>query len=461
MQTETKIVMIPTERLHPHPDNPRKDVGDVSELAESIKANGILQNLTVVPKDDDYTVIIGHRRLAASKLAGLDVVPCVIADMTDKEQLSTMLTENMQRTDLTIYEQAKAFQQLQLDLGMSVDEIAEKAGFSRSKVYKRLKLAELDEKSFKKAVERGATIFDFAELDKLETPEDKQKVLDVIGTSNFKNVLRERIDAQNNKRKLAKQEEEIKQFATLLEDYKYESGYKGLVAGEWISLDYCKNYGWWSSNDKIKIPEDSAERRYFYRKSFSEITLYVEEKEDPEQEEKENERELIRATDEQNWNEMRSIIRRHKKLRDDFVMNFGAAKSHVNEILQMSSDAMYYAAYFDEGGDLEHLSEMMGIPLDENDDMYGKAEIEELKNERPEWVALALAYEQLSSFGDDYISHDWNGKLGRYVIGYRENVVLDDLYKHLENLGYEISDEELEIKNGTHELYWKEGETCE
>lgn len=69
-----QMVYLPVSKLFPHPDNPRKDNGDLTELAESIKANGVLQNLTVVPKEDgSYTVIIGHRRLAAAKLAGRKV----------------------------------------------------------------------------------------------------------------------------------------------------------------------------------------------------------------------------------------------------------------------------------------------------------------------------------------------------------------------------------------------------
>ena len=66
------IVNIGLEHIHPHPDNPRKDLGDLTELAESIKKNGILQNLTVIPKEGEpgeYIAIIGHRRSAAAKLA--------------------------------------------------------------------------------------------------------------------------------------------------------------------------------------------------------------------------------------------------------------------------------------------------------------------------------------------------------------------------------------------------------
>ena len=126
----SEMVFIPVERLVPHPDNPRKDLGDLTELAASIKENGVFQNLTVVPEvEDRFTVIIGHRRLAAAKLAGLTELPCVVVEMTPKEQVQTMLLENMQRSDLTVYEQAQGFQMM-LDLGATVEEIAEKSGFS-------------------------------------------------------------------------------------------------------------------------------------------------------------------------------------------------------------------------------------------------------------------------------------------------------------------------------------------
>lgn len=67
---------IPIDMLRPHPDNPRKDLGDLTELAESIKARGVMQNLTVIPqyklgKIAYYTILIGHRRCEASKIAGL------------------------------------------------------------------------------------------------------------------------------------------------------------------------------------------------------------------------------------------------------------------------------------------------------------------------------------------------------------------------------------------------------
>lgn len=144
------IVNIGLEHIHPHPDNPRKDLGDLTELAESIKKNGILQNLTVIPKEGEpgeYTAIIGHRRCAAAKLAGAAEAPCrIVEGMTHKEQVSTMLEENMQRGDLTIWEQAQGFQMM-LDLGETEDTIAEKTGFSKKTIRHRLNIAKLDSKT--------------------------------------------------------------------------------------------------------------------------------------------------------------------------------------------------------------------------------------------------------------------------------------------------------------------------
>lgn len=153
-----EIKYIAVQDLYPHPDNPRKELGDLTELADSIRISGVLQNLTVVPRTrdmtdeeyctaceeyrrdpsdesrrtvnkhcvvDGYTIIIGHRRHAAAKLAGVAELPCIVVEMSERDQLQTMLVENMQRSDLTVYEQAQGFQMM-LDMGVSVEEIAKK-----------------------------------------------------------------------------------------------------------------------------------------------------------------------------------------------------------------------------------------------------------------------------------------------------------------------------------------------
>ena len=101
MEERRDIVYIGIDHIHTHPENPRKDLGDLTELAESMKKQGCLQNLTVVPVEGqpgEYYALIGNRRHGASKLAGLEELPCRIAEgLSRKEQLSIMLEENMQK----------------------------------------------------------------------------------------------------------------------------------------------------------------------------------------------------------------------------------------------------------------------------------------------------------------------------------------------------------------------------
>jgi len=118
-----EIQNISIELVKVHPNNVRKTYNDIEELAESIKAKGILQNLTVVPDPQEpgkYLTVIGNRRLTAARMAGLETVPCIVSDMDEKEQTSVMLLENIQRSDLTVYEQAQGFQMM-LDLGETED----------------------------------------------------------------------------------------------------------------------------------------------------------------------------------------------------------------------------------------------------------------------------------------------------------------------------------------------------
>ncbi len=210
------IVNIEIKEIYQHPDNPRKDLGDLSELAESIRKKGVMQNLTVIPGhyitgeewsemaaqykenpteklrdkmntihsgewlDGGYTLVIGHRRCAAAKAAGLETVPCMVVEgMEKKEQVSTMLEENMQRNGLTIYEQAQGFQMM-LDLGDTEEQIVEKTGFSKATVRHRLNIAKLDQKELqKKEADDGfqLSIKNLYELEKIKDVKKRNKVL--------------------------------------------------------------------------------------------------------------------------------------------------------------------------------------------------------------------------------------------------------------------------------------------
>lgn len=177
-----KTVRIPISQLKPNPDNPRKDLGDLTELTESIKKNGVMQNLTVMPDTDGkYLVLIGHRRMEAAQAAGLDELECRIVDeMPRNEQISIMLTENIQRNDLTVLEQAESFQ-LMLDLGDNVETIAEKSGFSQSTVRHRLEIAKLNKTQLKKMIddEDGwqISIKDLEKLEGIKSLSERNRIL--------------------------------------------------------------------------------------------------------------------------------------------------------------------------------------------------------------------------------------------------------------------------------------------
>jgi ParB family chromosome partitioning protein len=184
-----QIVYIPIEKIHPNPENPRKNLGDLTEITESIRKKGIMQNLTVVPDpqhEGEYITIIGHRRCAAAKEAGLKEVPCIIDNDIDfKDQFSTMMVENMQRNDLTIKEQADGFQMM-LELGDNEEQIAEKTGFSRTTIRHRLNIAKLDSEIVQKKENDDVfqlSLKDLYELEKVESINKRNELLDTATDS--------------------------------------------------------------------------------------------------------------------------------------------------------------------------------------------------------------------------------------------------------------------------------------
>ncbi|MGP5071690.1 ParB/RepB/Spo0J family partition protein [Arthrobacter rhombi] len=150
------------EKLRNHDENIRSVIGEIDELADSIKAQGILQPLTVAPHptlDGDFTVIAGHRRLQAAKRAGLSYVPVVINHslVSKADQITAMLVENLQRADITTIDEAKAYQQLELE-GLNLNKIAKATGRARKTVVERLKLTKLSEQTQEKVAGHQVTL---------------------------------------------------------------------------------------------------------------------------------------------------------------------------------------------------------------------------------------------------------------------------------------------------------------
>lgn len=439
MERKPTLTTIAIDKLHPHPDNPRKVLGDIDELAESIKASGILQNLTVVPMNDDwteFTVIIGHRRLAAAKQAGLTELPCAVVEMTEKEQLSTMLTENMQRSDLTVYEEAKGCQLL-LDLGDTVAEVAEKTGFSESKIRRRVKLCELDEDAFKESQIRQPTLQDYDRLNQIKDIEVRNELLTSIGTNNFDNLLY----AAVKKQETDEDKEKIEKLCL-------EHGMIKAQKHDEIPDNY-EYAGVFALKDLIGKDFADGRKRYFYFAYYgSNIYIYAEALEKQEKNDAEEEK---RKLEEQRWNELaeqvEEIDERCEALRRDFMLNTNFNDSNKKQELVKFIVAQVAAGASNKKYRFEEIIEH-DFEDGENIDSY----INEHWNNDSGRMLMATAYAlcQRNSYERfSFILVGYNSK----TISRKINPELNRFYNLLVKLGYVMSDEEIQLRDGTHPIF--------
>jgi ParB family chromosome partitioning protein len=157
-ETENQLVAVPGARMghldvnsiKPNPSQPRKVFEDepFRELVHSIKEFGVFQAIVVRPLGEEngqptYELIMGERRLRASKQAGLTHIPAVIRDTADENMLRDALLENIHRANLNVLEEASAYQQLLSDFGITQDQLAEKIGRSRPQITNTIRLLKL------------------------------------------------------------------------------------------------------------------------------------------------------------------------------------------------------------------------------------------------------------------------------------------------------------------------------
>lgn len=306
---QQEIKKYPIEKFEAHPNNPRKDLGDLTELSDSIRQLGVLQNLIVVINGDKLRVVAGHRRLEAAKLAEVKELPAAISELSEKEQLEIMLLENLQRENLTLTEQADGFQLL-IDLGSSVEEICQETGFSERSVYYRLNIAKLNKKSIEKAEKKlgdQMRLSDFIALEKVENVKTRNKLLSEYGgRRDFDYYIEEEV----------KREKRIKNVKELEKKAKEA----GLEEGAWVSSwdSGITNYKSSFYEEIKKIPkgvkyysiDKSGERIIFYSKEKKKKgDLSPQEKKEKEERQKKNEaRSTIQNIEEQITEALKSYI---------------------------------------------------------------------------------------------------------------------------------------------------------
>ena len=443
------VVEIKIEDLKIHPKNVRCKYEGIEELAQSIKENGIMQNLTVVPDKEEegkYLVVIGNRRLTAAREAGLETAPCVVVeDMAEKDQITTMLMENMNRKDLTVYEEAEAMQMCFEDFGLKVEEIEEKTGLSKTTINHRLNMAKLDKETLVEKAEDKEFQLSITDLYTLEKVKD-------INTRN--KILKEASDSRdlaNRARQAARQELQERNKAKLIEECEKLGINKAPEGVYYFSNGWeeVKRFYLDEKGHKVEMKEVEG---LFYTTNYNSFSLIKKEKKQKEKKEvsevdlKQKETEGKRAKIKAKYEEM------HKDM-EDFVRN----------ILEGKVDAPDNAEYI---GKLTWefilkyrvaVSEYALTNVILGAQAYKNANEEEENKATERATALPILY-QMTAIA--FSSLEYLSLTRYYGVAYNEAAgeKLKAMHDILSNFGFSFADEEsYQLMNGEHELYEREG----
>lgn len=188
LASKNTLYSIPVEQIRRNPHQPRKvfDEGALFELAESIRSCGVIQPLNVRRIGENaYELISGERRLKASKLIGLKKVPAIIMNIEEERSAVLALIENLQREDLSFFEEALAYEKLLNEFSMTQDELAFKLGKSQSAIANKLRLLKLGKTVREKAIEHKLTERHCRALLRISKDETREKVVKVIVEKNL------------------------------------------------------------------------------------------------------------------------------------------------------------------------------------------------------------------------------------------------------------------------------------
>lgn len=182
------IILLPHDAIRPNPHQPRKtfDFDELQGLAASIKNNGIIQPLVVRRlTNDEYELISGERRLRAAKMVGLTTVPCVLMSADESESALYAIIENLQRDNLTYFEEAQAIEKLSSVFHMTQEEISGRLGKSQSCLSNKLRLLKLGTDVRNVIIENSLSERHARALLKLKTDRERLDALDYILAKNL------------------------------------------------------------------------------------------------------------------------------------------------------------------------------------------------------------------------------------------------------------------------------------
>ena len=215
---------IPIDKIRPNPYQPRKyfDMTSLLELSESIREYGVLQPVTVrFINNCSYELVSGERRLRASKIAGLETIPCILISVTDNESAVMALIENIQRQNLNFFEEAEGYQNLINDYNLTQEELSVKLNKSQSAIANKIRLLRLNSDIRKIILDNNLTERHARALLKIPDYEIQKRIVKIIvekgfnvkKTEEFINVELEKL--RNNKKSLLHKQKEKRKITDI------------------------------------------------------------------------------------------------------------------------------------------------------------------------------------------------------------------------------------------------------
>lgn len=182
------VLNLSVDRIDPNPHQPRQrfDHADLEDLVSSIKEHGILQPLVVTDAGNGrYELIMGERRLRASKIAGLNTVPAIVRDADDRQKMELAIIENVQRSDLNPIEEARAYLRLQEEFGMTQQDVGRRVGKSRAQVANTIRLLQLPDEIQHALNDRKISASNARTLLSFPTDEERMAMFHAMLAGNF------------------------------------------------------------------------------------------------------------------------------------------------------------------------------------------------------------------------------------------------------------------------------------
>lgn len=216
--TADNVVAVDMEKISPNPYQPRKDISEekVDELAQSIRANGLIQPVVVRRKDNGYQLVVGERRYLACRKLGWEKISAAVKALSDNDMATIALIENLQREDLSFVDEATAYSNLMQKFNITQEELARRLGKTQSTIANKVRLLKLSKPVQEQLLKKNLSERHARALLRLDTAEKQLNMLNEISQKGLTvSQVEKRIDKVNEEKK---EKGQLKRSKTAIRD---------------------------------------------------------------------------------------------------------------------------------------------------------------------------------------------------------------------------------------------------